>query len=285
MAGAVQGGGTPSVKREEAEAEAGVNADLLMDVWRVFYASGQGALHTKDLCRRLNEMEEASWASAKRGKPIDGHYLHINLAGFLPEKPETIAPRKFSTRGMEAHGYSELHFEDAFIRYLGKALPSAQRKADAVAQRVNPPVDPVEPSTQSKHDARSRTSQATGGNRPSVDPVDKGVESTGTSTGKSTASTSAHKSPVDENNKRAQRDNGRIDATTGSTGTFNPVARAHTPDEGAPSSNARPNGPDRGSSEPPAIPPTYSPDDPPPSGGRGRKPRTPRAPDHKGVSS
>jgi hypothetical protein len=114
-------------KREEINDASGggaMNADLLADVWQVFYDLKRTELHTRELCNALNAMDEAPWSTASNGRPITGYFLRDNLGGFLAENPEKIAPRKFVVGGVRSHGYHEKHFKNAFELYLDKKLPS-----------------------------------------------------------------------------------------------------------------------------------------------------------------
>ena len=62
---------------------------------------------------------------------VDGYYLRKHLADFVPDDAEKIAPRKWREGSVQARGYHERHFEDAFDRYLGRRLPSDAPKCDA----------------------------------------------------------------------------------------------------------------------------------------------------------
>jgi hypothetical protein len=119
--------------REEAnDAVGGRNADLLLDLWQVFHEKGVVRAYTDEICEQLIVMEESPWRTANRGKPVDGYYLREHLADFLPNDPEKIEPRRWREgKANPRFGYHERHFEDAFDRYLGRGLPSAEQKTGA----------------------------------------------------------------------------------------------------------------------------------------------------------
>ena len=221
------------LKREEAsDAEGGLGGDLLADVWRIFYEKAVVELHTKALCAELNAMEEAPWSTAKRGQPIDGNYLHRHLRDFIPGEAEAIAPRKFYVGGVEARGYNEQHFKDAFSRYLGKPLPSDARKADVLKKaRAGPmpppggskrPSTPSHPSQKLKSEAASASYKATGAPSQGVaQPVAtrprrsarRPALTTGLTTGKDVA-------PVAKNSEPDEAVKGHYDGYDGQDGQF-----------------------------------------------------------------
>jgi putative DNA primase/helicase len=129
------------LKREEAnDADGGAEGDLLGDVWRIYYEKGVVRLHTTELCASLINLSEAPWGTANRGGAITEYYLRKHLHDFLPEDVETIALRQWrDTHGQKVRGYHELHFQDAFERYLGKGLPSVEAKPTSQAQDTHPP--------------------------------------------------------------------------------------------------------------------------------------------------
>jgi Protein of unknown function (DUF3631) len=146
-----------SLAREEANgADGGMEGDLLADVWRVFHESGKEQMFTKDICTALNALDESPWATVRHGQPIDGNYLRKHLDDFLPDNAEKIAPRKWrdATTGEQARGYHELHFKDAFERYLNKGSPSDKSKP-----RNLPPPSPSESTSHPSHPPQSDKSQ------------------------------------------------------------------------------------------------------------------------------
>jgi hypothetical protein len=121
------------------------NSDLLADVWQAFHDAKRVALHTSELCRTLNTMDESPWPTANNGRQVNGYFLRDNLGGFLAENPEKIAPRKFTANGEQAWGYHEKHFQDAFELYLDKDLPSktdhTTKSSDGAKASSTPPSD------------------------------------------------------------------------------------------------------------------------------------------------
>jgi hypothetical protein len=136
---------------EAYDAAGGHNSDLLADIWTVFHQTGKVRMHTTELCAELTAMSESRWSSANRGKPVNGYYLRTHLVGFLPVDAEKIEERKWRAGAVQAHGYHERHFEDAFMRYLEKPLPSGASKTNSKKKHnsrrgVNPSAPSVHPS-------------------------------------------------------------------------------------------------------------------------------------------
>ena len=108
---------------------------LLAAIWRVLAAdkSDPRRMLTQDLIPKLYDEDEGRWRTAGRGgKPIDEYYLRSKLKKLLPDTGEYSKPSSRRWRadgnpnGNAQYGYRELHFADAFERYLGKGLPSAK---------------------------------------------------------------------------------------------------------------------------------------------------------------
>ena len=108
---------------------------LLAAIWRVLAAdkSDPRRMLTQDLIPKLYDEDEGRWRTAGRGgKPIDEYYLRSKLKKLLPDTGEYSKPssRRWradgNPKGNAQYGYRELHFADAFERYLGKGLPSAR---------------------------------------------------------------------------------------------------------------------------------------------------------------
>jgi hypothetical protein len=114
-------------RQETNDADGGRDADLLADVWAIFFEQNKVRLHTEALCNALFVLEEAPWNAVNGGKGVDGYFLKKHLADFMSGDPEKIAPRKWREGAIQARGYHERHFEDSFIRYLGRRLPSETR--------------------------------------------------------------------------------------------------------------------------------------------------------------
>jgi hypothetical protein len=115
----------------EGQTERGANG-LLDAIWRVFAAetTDPRRMHTSDLVQKLTNLDDGRWRVANHGKTIDEYYLRSKLKDYvtLPDKGgEAKAPlRRWRPKGSTAKkwGYHELHLKDAFLRYLGKGLPS-----------------------------------------------------------------------------------------------------------------------------------------------------------------
>ena len=108
---------------------------LLAALWRVFAAdiSNPRRLHTVDLIPKLLNEDEGRWCVANRGQPIDEYYLRRELKGYVIPQDKEAPLRQWRPPGYPTKrwGYHELHFRDAFSRYLGKGLPSKEPLTDA----------------------------------------------------------------------------------------------------------------------------------------------------------
>jgi Protein of unknown function (DUF3631)/Toprim domain len=120
---------------------------LLDAIWRVFAAdkSNPRRMHTNDLIAQLLQEDEGRWYVANRfGKEINSDYLRERLKKLLPTEADYPELQKLLTdegdraalksrrwrpagnpKGNPLYGYYELHFADAFERYLGTALRAA----------------------------------------------------------------------------------------------------------------------------------------------------------------
>ena len=106
---------------------------LLDAIWRVLAAESTNPrrMHTSELVQKLMSLDDGRWRVTNRGKAIDEYYLRAKLKGYVTppgkkgEEPK-IPPRQWRPPGSPTMkwGYHELHFRDAFLRYLGKGLPS-----------------------------------------------------------------------------------------------------------------------------------------------------------------
>jgi hypothetical protein len=160
------------LKREEAnDADGGAEGDLLSDIWRVYFEKGVVRLHTTELCNALAALSEAPWGTIRHGDPVDGYYLRKHLHDFLPDNADAIEPRKWREGSIEARGFHERHFQDAFARYLGKGLPSKERKPPPPTQprqSSSPPRGSKHPSHPS-HTSQGAETQATSNTKTETD--------------------------------------------------------------------------------------------------------------------
>jgi Protein of unknown function (DUF3631) len=142
---------------------------LLGAVWGVFAAetTNPRRMHTSDLLTHLLELDEGRWQTANRGKQIDAYYLRSKLGGYVtpdargPEGEKR--PRQWKPPGSAKMkwGYHELHLGDAFLRYLGKGLPSKARQgpdADESPKTPSPPKDPVPSAPSAPNEVQSTIS-------------------------------------------------------------------------------------------------------------------------------
>ena len=117
----------------EEKQERGANG-LLLAIWSVLAAetTDPRRMHTIDLVRKLKDLDDGRWYVANKGKPVDEYYLRSGLKAYVQPNAKDpdgkTRPRQWKAPGkapVMRWGYHELHFRDAFLRYLGKGLPSA----------------------------------------------------------------------------------------------------------------------------------------------------------------
>jgi hypothetical protein len=154
------------------EGQSARGADGLLDaIWRVFAAetTDPRRLHTSVLIEKLLNIDEGRWRVAYRGKPVDEYFLRSKLKGYvvLPRKKDAskkadgekadgkgggeMPLREWRLpRGDNAKGYHELHFKDAFLRYLGRGLPSEAGKEQPSGDDTSATVEPSPPSATSE---------------------------------------------------------------------------------------------------------------------------------------
>ena len=134
---------------------------LLAALWRVFAAdnSNPRRMLTADLIAKLLNEDEGRWRVANHGQSIDEYYLRKELKGYVPPLDKgsgaTAPLRRWRPPGSTTKkwGYHELHFADAFSRYLGKGLPSEEPPEDDADASSKP-----SPSTPHKTSAPSAPS-------------------------------------------------------------------------------------------------------------------------------
>jgi hypothetical protein len=86
-------------------------------------------MHTSEMVQKLMALDDGRWRVANKSKPIDEYYLRDKLKGYVTPQGKDGAkmpPRQWRPKGYTTMkcGYHELHFKDAFQRYLGRGLPS-----------------------------------------------------------------------------------------------------------------------------------------------------------------
>ncbi len=134
---AAAGGSWPA--RALAAARAGIanNGDgdnkliaLLDGIWTVLYEKGVVRMHSDKLVAGLLELDEGQWKHANNGFEIDAYYLRTLLSPVIPKTKAMEKLRRWREGNNNPKcGYHELHFEDAWMRYCGKGLPSQFREA------------------------------------------------------------------------------------------------------------------------------------------------------------
>ena len=62
-------------RQEANDADGGRDADLLADVWEVFYRAEEGEAAHRRTLQRARAMDESPWRAANSGKAVDGYYL------------------------------------------------------------------------------------------------------------------------------------------------------------------------------------------------------------------
>ena len=261
------------LKREETnDADGGAEGDLLGDVWRVFVEKGVVRMHTTELCASLVALSESPWGSANRGGAITEYYLRKHLHDFLPADAEAIALRQWrDTNGQKVRGYDELHFQDAFERYLGKGLPSKEPKSDPSGQDTHPPGGskharhPRHPGQNNENLAKSNT-KAASDTRPASEAASEAAPTAPRAHEfASDAASDAQTSSEAENNERCQTVSENSSDASDTSDTLDPTAGT---------ARARSNGSGAVSPEAARVKATY------PRAGRGRG-KAPGGPSHE----
>jgi Protein of unknown function (DUF3631) len=116
----------------EGQAEQRGAGGLLDAIWRVLAAekTDPRRIHTSDLIAKMMNIDEGRWRTANHGRAIDEYYLRSKLKDYVTLSNNVegtkMPPRQWRSQGspIPKWGYHELHFRDAFLRYLGKGLPS-----------------------------------------------------------------------------------------------------------------------------------------------------------------
>jgi putative DNA primase/helicase len=93
-------------------AEESIAAMLLADVKHIFEIQGTDKIHSDDLVKSLNELEERPWNEWKNGKPLTKN----SLAKLL--KPFGVKPKQLRIDKDNKNGYHLLNLKDTFARYL-----------------------------------------------------------------------------------------------------------------------------------------------------------------------
>ena len=133
---AAAGGSWPAKALAAARAGIANNGDgdnkliaLLDGIWTVLYEKGVVRLHSDKLVAGLLELDEGQWKHANNGFEIDAYYLRTLLSQVIPKTKAMEKLRRWREgKNNPKFGYHELHFEDAWMRYCGKGLPSQFRE-------------------------------------------------------------------------------------------------------------------------------------------------------------
>ena len=121
------GGDWPALAREAAVGLSGGAAAnspvgaLLFDIWRLFALAGGGRLFTKTLVQELNRLPDRPWGEKRHGKGITEPGLAEEL------QPYGIRSRTMRIGRMQAKGYLEEDFQEAFQRYISRSDMDALR--------------------------------------------------------------------------------------------------------------------------------------------------------------
>ena len=99
---------------------------LLGAIWEVFATRGTDRIETQTLIDDLLQADDGRWQEAHRGRPITEYFLREALKMVIPDTEEMRKARRWSDGGTDKRGYTVAHFEDPWLRYLGRAKPSAK---------------------------------------------------------------------------------------------------------------------------------------------------------------
>jgi hypothetical protein len=82
----------------------------------------------------LRALEESPWSSVNHGRGIDEYYLRQAFKPYFKSwenNPELLKARKWNEHGRRGvKGFTEAHFEDAWLRLLNRQRPSNTREAE-----------------------------------------------------------------------------------------------------------------------------------------------------------
>jgi hypothetical protein len=93
---------------------------LLADVRKVFDGCADDKLPTEEILSALNKIDEAPWATIRRGEPMDSRSLANRLGKYgIGSKPQRDGERVFK-------GYARAQFEDAWKRYVPDSIGSGR---------------------------------------------------------------------------------------------------------------------------------------------------------------
>ncbi len=110
---------------------------LLAAIREVFATRSVTRIETTMLIEDLRLADDGRWMEAHRGNPITEYYLREVLKMVIPNTEEMHKARKWKEVGKDRRGYAEIHFADAWMRYLGRPMPSAEREGHARAPGGN----------------------------------------------------------------------------------------------------------------------------------------------------
>jgi hypothetical protein len=105
---------------------------LLEDIWTVFDQANLLRLPTLEIIAKLIALEESPWREANHGKEITPYYLPEAFKPYFKAwegNDELHKAREWRVEGRKVTGYSEEHFEDAWLRHTQKLTPTKTKKA------------------------------------------------------------------------------------------------------------------------------------------------------------
>ena len=127
------GGEWPTLAREAAvglsvgaEASSPIGM-LLFDIWFLFATLGGGRIFSRVLVQALTSLPDRPWAEKRRGKGITDAWLAEQL------QPYGIHSRNVRIQDVQAKGYCEEDFQEAFQRYMSRA------DMEALKAKLHPP--------------------------------------------------------------------------------------------------------------------------------------------------
>ena len=109
---------------DAAEEEDNTTMALLAAVWEVFARKGLIRMSTDELVNALREEDEGRWQEANGGRPITAYFLRDHLGPLIPNTPELHKARQWKVGKQNVRGYTVAHFEDPWLRYLGRDRPN-----------------------------------------------------------------------------------------------------------------------------------------------------------------
>ena len=137
------GGDWPELARQAAVALSAKAAEhnpissLLFAIWLSFRTVGGGRIFSRRLVQGLNSMDDKPWGTMANGKGITVGWLATQL------ERHGIKPRTIRIGNMQAKGYLEEDFEEAFQRYMSPSDREAMGRLLGLVSPIDSDASPA----------------------------------------------------------------------------------------------------------------------------------------------